>query len=239
MAFFHTIITVPLFNGLVFLMNLLPFFDAGMIIITFTIIVKIILLPLSIKASRSQLEMKGHEKNLNAIKEKYKDNKEEHGKKQLEYYKENGINPFASFFILLIQFPIIIGLYRVFLRSGFPTINVSMLYSFTPLPSLVNPLFLGLVDITHKSLVLALIAGITAYFQMSLATSSQSSGSGEQSEMAKAMNMQMKYFFPLLMVFIAYTISSAIALYLITSNLFAIAQEIYVKKKYHKNVTVM
>jgi membrane protein insertase Oxa1/YidC/SpoIIIJ len=56
--------------------------------------------------------------------------------------------------------------------------------------------------------------------------------------MAKAMATNMKYFLPALMTFIAYTISSAIALYLITSNLFAIAQEMYIKKKYHKAVFV-
>ena len=90
-AFFHTIISEPLYNGLILLMNLLPFFDAGVIVVIFTVIIKLILLPLSIKASKAQLQMKSVEKDLQAIKEKYKDNKEEVGKKQLEYYKEKGM----------------------------------------------------------------------------------------------------------------------------------------------------
>lgn len=236
-AFFHTIISIPLYNGLIYLMSLLPFLDAGVIVVIFTIVIKLILLPLSIKASKSQLEMKKTEKGLNLIKEQYKDNKEEQSKKIMEYYKVNGINPFASFFILIIQLPILIGLYRVFLKSGLPIIDTAMLYSFVSAPVAVNMMFLGLINISEKSLVLAVIAGITTYFQISLANSTQSA-SGGQGDIAKAMAVQMKYVFPIMMAFIAYTISSGIALYLITSNIFAIAQEIYIKKKYHQSVLV-
>jgi len=238
-SLFHTVISEPLYNGLILLMNILPFFDAGVIVIIFTIIVKIIMLPLSIKVSRAQLQMKSHEKNLSDIKEKYKDNKEEYGRKQLEYYKEKGINPFASFFILLIQLPILIGLYNIFLKSGLPQIDMTLLYSFVSAPLTVDMVFLGLISISEKSIILAVIAGITTYFQISLSTSQSEASSGMQGDMAKAMQVQMKYFFPILMAFIAYTISSAVALYLITSNLFAIGQEIYIKKKYHKSTMVV
>ena len=241
-SIFHAIISKPLYNGLIFLTNTLPFFDAGVIIIIFTIIIKLILLPLSIKASKAQIEMKSIEKDLNLIKEKYKDDKGEQSKKTMEYYKEKGINPFASFFILLIQLPILIGLYRIFLKSGLPEINKALLYSFVAVPTVaVNMVFLNYINITEKSLILAIIAGITTYFQVSISTSGakKAEGTGASNDIAKAMTAQMKYFFPILMTFIAYTISSAIALYLITSNMFAIAQEIYIKKKYHKNVSVI
>ncbi len=199
------------------------------------------MLPLSLKASKAQLEMKKTEKDLALIKEKHKDNKEEQTKKTMEYYKEKGINPFASFFILLIQLPILIGLYRVFLKSGLPDINTALLYSFVSPPPAVNMVFLHFITITDKSILLALIAGVTTYFQISLANprGEAASGSGNSGDLAKAMNLQMKYFFPILMAFIAYTISSAIALYLITSNVFAILQEIYIKKKYHKTTMVI
>ncbi len=225
-------------------MDTLPFFDEGVIIIIFTIIVKLVLLPLSIKASRAQIQMKGTEKDLQIIKEKHKDNKEEQSRKTMEYYKEKGINPFSSIFILIIQLPILIGLYRIFLTSGLPEINQNLLYFFVnaPDPSTVNMTFLYFINITEKSIILALLAGITTYFQVSLSTGTQKDSSpttGMQGDLAKAMSLQMKYFFPILMVFIAYTISSAIALYLVTSNIFAIVQEIYIKKKYHKNVAVV
>lgn len=237
-ALFHTLISEPLYNGFIFLMGALPFFDAGVIIVIFTIIVKLLLLPLSIKASKAQIQMKGTEKDLQLIKDKYKDNKEEQSRKTLDYYKEKGINPFASIFILLIQLPILIGLYQVFIKSGLPQINTALLYSFVPSPASIDMVFLGLINISDKSFVLAIIAGVTTYFQIKL-SSAAVEGSAPQSEIAKMMTMQMKYFFPILMTIIAYTISSAIALYLITSNLFAIGQEIYIKKKYHKTTLVV
>lgn len=237
---FHTLISEPFYNSFIFLINKLPFLDAGIVIVIFTIIVKLIILPLSIKASKSQIEMKSAEKDLLLIKEKYKDNKEQIGIKTLEYYKEKGINPFVGIFILIIQLPILIGLYYVFLKSGLPDINTDLLYSFTTIPDSVNMSFLGLVDIASKSIVLAFIAGITTYIQISLSTNTQKKISdAPESDIAKAMAVQMKYVFPVVMTFIAYTISASIALYFITSNVFAIAQEIYIRKKYHKVVTVV
>lgn len=237
---FHSLITTPFYNGLIFLMDTLPFFDAGVIIIIFTVIIKFILLPLSIKATKSQLQLKNSEIDLKLIRDKYKE-KDEQAKKIIEYYRENDINPFSGIFILLIQLPILIGLYRVFLKSGLPEINQAILYSFVGVPSSVNMVFLNLINITDKSLVLALISGVTAYFQISLANSNQAPKSeGEaQNDIAKAMAVQMKYFFPILMGFIAYSISSAVALYLITSNVFAIFQEYYIKKKYNKTTLVV
>ncbi|MEQ1500081.1 MAG: YidC/Oxa1 family membrane protein insertase [Parcubacteria group bacterium] len=237
---YHTLISTPFYNGFIFLMDNLSFFDAGVIVIIFTIIVKIVLLPLSIKASKAQIQMKGTERDLQLIKDKYKD-KEEQAKKTMEYYKDNGINPFAGFIILLVQLPILIGLYGVFLKSGLPQVNTQLLYSFVGAPESIKMMFLGLVDISQKSIILAIIAGITTYFQISLANSATapSSEGGTQNEIAKVMAMQMKYFFPILMAFIAYTISSAVALYLITSNIFAVGQEFYIRKKYHKSTLVV
>lgn len=237
-SLFNTLISEPLYSGLIFLIGKLPFFDVGVVIIIFTIIIKLILLPLSIKASKSQLEMKSAEKDLAEIKEKYKD-KNEQGVKMMEYYKEKGMNPFTSIFIVLIQIPILIGLYRVFI--GLPNINTELLYSFigVPLATDINMVFLGLVDMSQKSLVLALLVGISTYFQTSLATSGQKTDGVKQGDMAKAMSFQMKYFLPPFITIVVYNISSAIALYLLVSNIFSIIQEIYIKKKYHKSIAVV
>lgn len=236
-SFFNTTIFQPLYNGLIILMHTLPFADVGVIIIIFTSIIKLILLPLSIKASKAQLQMKSIEKDLALIKEKHKDNKEEQSKKTIEYYKEKGINPFAGFFILIVQLPIIIGLYQIFLKSGLPKINEALLYSFVSPILSVNMMFLGILDVSAKSITLAILAGITTYIQLHLASaqSSASTATGMQADIAKMMTTQMKYVFPVIVTFISYSISGALALYWITSNLFAIGQEIYIKNKYHKN----
>lgn len=236
---FHTFISDPFYNGLVLLMNLLPSLDAGVIIIIFTIIVKLVLLPLTIKSTKSQLQLKNSEKDLREIKEKYKD-KEEQSRRLIEYYKVKGINPFSTFFILLIQLPILIGLYQVFLKSGLPEINKEILYYFVKVPESINMVFLHYINISEKSLLLAYIAGATGYLQMDMASSGNTptSDGTAQAEFARAMAVNMKDFFPVLIGIIAYSVSSAVALYLITSNIFAIFQEYYIKKKYHKAVTV-
>ncbi len=238
------IITRPLYNGLILLMHLLPFADAGVVVVVFTIIIKLILLPLAIKATKAQLQMKSIEKDLADIKEKYKDNKEEQSRRTIEYYKEKGINPFASIFILIVQLPIIIGLYRVFLYSGLPKINTTLLYSFIPAIAAVNMTFLGVINIADKSIVLAVLAGLSTYFQIDMANKTQSTLNAKgpkttQSEIAANMTKQMKYFFPVIVVFISYSISAAVAIYWVTSNVFAIAQEIYIRKKYHQSVAVL
>ncbi len=236
---FHSVISTPFYNAFILLIKTLPFLDAGIIIIIFTIIIKSLLLPLSIKASKAQMQMKNTEADLRMLKEKYPA-KEEQSKKIMEYYKEKGINPFAGIFILLVQLPIIIGLYQVFLKSGLPNINTAILYSFVTTPASVNMVFLGLLNITEKSLLLAFITGLTTYIQVILASKSTgSSAQNQQGDLAKAMATQMKYVFPGMMALISYSISSGIALYLITSNLFAIGQEIYIRKKYHKETFVV
>lgn len=238
---YHLLISYPIYNGLILLIRLFPFFDVGVIVIIMTIIVKLILLPLAIRVSKSQIEMKTHEKALNDIKEKYKHDQEEHGRKTLEYYKEHKLNPFASIFIILIQLPIIIGLYRVFIYYGLPNINTSILYPFVTVPTHLNMMFLNLINVTQKSIVLALVAGLTTYIQISLATAGQQidpKATDMQAQLARSMSASMKFFFPIVMTFIAYKISIVVALYLITSNVFAIAQEYYVRRKYKVSVIV-
>ncbi len=95
-------------------------------------------------------------------------------------------------------------------------------------------IFLGFIDLAGKKiLLLAILAGASQYLQAHFmpkpnATTGNAGSFGES--FGKSMQMQMKYVFPFLITFIAYNISGAVALYWITSNLFAVAQQIYVKK---------
>jgi membrane protein insertase Oxa1/YidC/SpoIIIJ len=102
-------------------------------------------------------------------------------------------------------------------------------------------IFLGLVNMGEKSLILAILVGITTYIQTSLATSNDKvdNKNGTQADFAKAMSFQMKYFLPPFITAVVYNISSAVALYLFVSNIFSIVQEYYIKQKYHKNITVV
>lgn len=232
-SLFNTLFYKPLYNAFIYLFDLTPF-DAGIVIIIFTVIVKLILFPLSIKATKSQMEMKSIENDLKLIKDKYKDNKEEQTKKTVELYKEKGINPFAGIFVLLVQLPIIIGLYQVFLKSGLPSIKEALLYSFVSVPEIINMNFLSIINVSEKSIVLGLFAAITTYFQIRYSTleteKDVKNKNTNEPDFAKMMQVQMKYMFPVLVFFISWSVSSAISIYWITSNIFTILQEVYIKK---------
>ena len=236
--FFKVTIYEPLYNGLIALINTLPFFDAGVIVIIFTLIVKIILFPLSKKAVKTQLKMKEIQPKLAELKETYKDDQQQYAMKMLEMYRDNEINPFSTIFLTFLQIPIIICLYYVFLKSGLPSIQTDLLYSFVSAPSTVNMEFLGLIDISERSHILALLAAITSFYQMKFAMpipqTNSKPGESFKDDLARSMSIQMRYVFPVIVYFIAYTISGVIAIYWFTSNIFTIGQEIYTRKHLKK-----
>ncbi len=234
--FFTNTFYIPLYNGLVFIINHTPGFDLGLAVIVFTCIVKFILMPLSKKSVVTQLKMKELEPELNKLKEQYAKNKEEQARKLLEFYRENNLNPFSGILLILIQIPIIFSLAAIFYRAGLPVINVDALYSFVSNPESVNVLFLGFLDITKKSIWLSILVGITQFVQIrySVPAFKSTGKGGAQEDFAKSMNVQMRYTMPAIVFLISFSLTSAISLYWITSNVFAIAQEMYFRKTVKK-----
>lgn len=231
-GFYNTLFYQPLYNGLIFLMDILPWIDAGLAVILFTLIVKLILFPLSKKAVITQQKIKKYDSELKEIKEKYKD-RQEQAQKMLDFYKEKKINPFSSFFVILIQLPIIFALYRIFLSSGLPIIQEDILYPFVSVPKFVDMVFLGIVDITMKSWVLAILVGVTSFAQMKITMPPldlKKKANNFKEDLAKSMSIQMRFVFPIIALFISYNLAGAIALYWLTSNSFAILQEMVLKK---------
>lgn len=216
----------------------MPGADVGLAIIILTIVVKIILLPLSLKAAHTQHAMRTLEPELARIKEAHKDNREELAKKTMAVYKDAGINPFASVFLALLQIPVVIALYLAVYSGGgvrLPEVNVALLYSFVPTPEHLSMLFLGFTDIAAKSAVLAAIAGITQfiYGYLSLPPSPPKTDSAPnfKEDLTRSMNLQMKYVMPIIIIFVAYSASAVVALYLVVSNLMSIAQEYVVRAR--------
>jgi YidC/Oxa1 family membrane protein insertase len=123
----HTIIYNPLYNALIFLLDIVPGADIGIAVIILTVFVKVLLFPLAHKVARTQATINQIQPQLDKLKDKYKDNKQEQTIKTLELYKKNGINPFFGFLVILIQLPIILGLYFVFYKGGLPSINMDIL----------------------------------------------------------------------------------------------------------------
>lgn len=237
---YHTFIREPLYNGLILVMDLFPWADAGVAVIIFTIVVKLILFPLSKKAVITQLRMKEIEPEMNRIKEKIKD-RQAQALAVMELYKSKGVNPFSGILNIIIQLPILIALYTIFLRSGLPNVDIDILYPFVKVPELINMEFLGFVNIAEKSIILSVIAAAAQYFQIRFSlppTPPAKQNASFQEDLARNVNMQMRYLFPIIILFISYTATATIAIYLIISSLFTIGQELYIRKKLGMNKPV-
>jgi YidC/Oxa1 family membrane protein insertase len=232
-AFFHTFFYNPIYNLLVTLVAITPWGDVGVAVILLTIIIRLILLPFSLSAARTQRAMRALEPKLAELKEKHKDNKEEHARQTLELYRTEKVNPFASILTIFVQLPVLLALYWVFFYEPFTIINTKLLYSFTPVPGTITDSLFGLVPMASKSLILAILAGATQYLQahFSLVNAPQPSGEGLQADFTRIMTLQLRYVFPILIAVIAYTTSAAIALYFVTTNIAGALQEIYIQKK--------
>ncbi len=233
---FNTAIYDPLYNGLVFLIGIVPMADVGIAVIILTILVKLLLFPLAHKVARTQVVIKRIQPEIDKLKESLKDDKQAQTIKTLALYKENNINPLFGFLVILIQLPIILGLYWVFYKGGLPSINVELLYSFVNEPEAVNMMFIGLVAMGGKSIILALLAGITQFINMLIIMphapkAKEGAKPSIKDDLARSMHMQMKYVMPIIITVVAYTISSAVALYWVTSNIFAIGQELLVRRQ--------
>lgn len=239
--FFHTVLYTPIYNLLVLLVGVMPGADIGLAVVGVTIIVRLIILPLSFAAQKTARATKRIEPALKRIREDLKDNKEEQAKAMMALYKENGINPFASILTMLIQLPVVICLFWVFHSKSLLTIDPALLYSFVTAPSTVSPLFLGIFVLTGTNITLAILTAITqlllAVYAIPKAPSAKEDAS-MQADISRAMTLQMRYVFPIIMGFVAYT-SGAIALYFITSNLFGIVQEYFVRKSMHETTSPM
>ena len=229
----NTVLYGPLLNALAFLVSIVPGGDVGLAVVILTLFVKTVLFPLSQRSIESQSKMNLLAPELKKIKESGA-NKEEQAKQTFELYKQHKTNPFSGCLLVLIQIPIIFALYYVFLKGV--NIQSELLYPFINAPEHINMIFLGVLDIGKKSIILAILAGISQYFQahfMPKPAVSQSQGnkSSFQENFTKNMHKQMKYVFPFVVAFIAYSVSGAVALYWVTSNIFAIGQQIYANKK--------
>lgn len=233
----HTFFFDPVYNTLVFFIDVVPGGDVGLAIIFTTVVVKFVLLPLSVKAVKTQVAMREIEPELKKIKEEIKDSQEQ-AQAMLTLYREAGVNPFASILLLFIQLPIIIALYLSVSKGGgipLPEINTALLYSFIPNPETISTIFVGLFDITERSLILALLAGGSQFIHTrlslpKLAPKDPKAPASMKDDFARNMQLQMRYVLPIVITIFAYTISAAIALYFFVSNLVGIAQEFYIRK---------
>ncbi|MEK7596028.1 MAG: YidC/Oxa1 family membrane protein insertase [Patescibacteria group bacterium] len=226
----------PLFNGLVFLIGVMPGNDVGLAIVVLTVLVRSALSPLAHHSIKTQVKMKEIEPEIKELRANHQ-NKEEQAKKIMELYRRHGVNPLSGVLISLIQLPILIALYYLFWQGL--DLTKGNLYSFIPHLETARMEFLGLLDLSAPSLFLAIAAGASQFIQAKLmqpplSSPGKKSNESFQGDFGRAMRIQMIYVLPVFIGVFAYNFPAAVALYWTTMNVFAIVHEGTVRYKAKK-----
>ena len=238
--FFNTILINPLVNALFFIYGIIPGHDFGISVVILTILIRLILWPLAGKQLHSQKKMQALQGDIAKIREKAAGDKQKESAMLMELYKEKEVNPFSACLPALLQFPILIAMFVVFQKSTGSIQQIdSILYEpVKNLPYIQQLLsgqiafkasLFGLVEMSKASPVLAILAGATQYLQVRMITprKQKTDTKDPQAQMMSLMN----YSFPLLTVFIAWSLPSALPLYWTTTNLVSIGQQWLVARK--------
>ena len=228
---FNSILYKPLLNGLILLYQYIPGHDFGIAVIVLTLIIRLVLHPSSIRGVRSQRALTKLQPKIQEIQKEYKDDKNKQTKLLMELYQKEKINPFSGCLPMLLQLPVLIALYQVFLRGLTPESLNGSLYAFVNNPGLINFSFLGIITLTNPNIFLALLAGVLQFYQLKISTAPKQNAQTKGSDFSKTMQSQMIYFFPLFTVYIIWQFGSIIGLYWTVSILFSIAEQYIVKRE--------
>ena len=232
----ETIIIQPFVNVLLLINSLVQNF--GVSIILFTILIRLLTHPLTVKQFKSTKALQELQEDPRYIKmqEKYKNDKDKLAQEQMKLYQEKGINPMGSCLPTLIQLPLILGLYQSVTRAMAASplelfrleqiIYPKWLDAAAALPLENRFLWMDLGQPERIQLfgisipLLAIVVVITTFLQSRLMQPPSSPGNDQAAMMTKSMNIYM----PVLMGFMAYSLASGLAIYFLTSNVFGIVQ---------------
>ena len=184
-------------------------------IILFTLLVKLILFPLSYKGMMSMSKLKDLAPKMKEIKEKYGKDPQKMNMKMMEMYKKHGANPMGGCLPLLLQIPVFFALYRVLLNADEMQGADGILW-ITDL-SQMDPYF-----------ILPILMGASMYFQQKITPSN----------ITDPLQEKIFKFFPVIMTVFFVTFPSGLVLYWLTNNILSIAQQYYINIAYEKHKVV-
>jgi YidC/Oxa1 family membrane protein insertase len=235
-AVWNNLILNPMINTLLLIYSFL-FHNFGIAIILLTALIRLITMPLTLRQQRSMEKMQEMQrsKGWKDIEKKYKGDKQKIQQEQMKLYREMGVSPFGGCLPLLLQFPIIIGLYQS-ITSSLATVPAQLLqlskhiYPFVPAALIpLNNRFLWW-DLSQPERtvspeimgigipVLTILVVATSFLQTKMTTPPSADSQGAQ--MSKMMSLYM----PFLFGFFAYSYAAGLALYFVTTNVMTIAQ---------------
>ncbi|MEI7028020.1 membrane protein insertase YidC [Paenibacillus sp. y28] len=174
----------------------------GLSLAAVTLLVRLVILPLTLKQYKSSKAMQSLQPELKKLKDKYKDDPKKQQEETMKLFQQNNVNPMAGCFPVLVQMPVLIALYNAIMRN--PNIRE---HSFLWLE-------LGKAD---PFFILPILAAITTFLQ--------------QKMMSSQMNAQMQmmlFIFPVLIFVMSLQFASALSLYWVYGNLFTIIQSYFI-----------
>jgi YidC/Oxa1 family membrane protein insertase len=233
----NTLVVTPLTQGLIFFNDLIQGVGApyswGFAIILFTLIVKIVTLPLNLQQARSMKATQELQPKLQELQKKHAKDKEKLSQAQMELYREHGINPLGGCLPMLIQFPILIGLYQALYKLAstgeivgqrflwipdlaFPTREIGLKWAWPPAPE-----FIGWAAALY--LILPVLTVATQIAMQRMTTSSTASKDPQQAAMQQTMLLM-----PFMFGFITLQVPAGLTLYWVTSNIFSLIQQYFI-----------
>lgn len=238
---FRTFITKPFLNFLVLVASILPDHSLGAGIILLTLIVKLLLFIPTQHALEGQKKMQLLQPKLEAVRKQCKDDTKRAQEETMKLWKEHGVNPLQSCLPILVQFPVLIGLFYVIRDNVNLSLSQHLLYPvYSHLTWNFNTHFLGL-DLTDPHVwIFPPLLVVLQFLQMKLSFMIADKKKEKQIEKAErdtAQEMQqriMTYALPLMIGFFALQFPSAVSLYWGVSTLFAIGQQIIVNREHIK-----
>jgi len=227
--FWNPVILNPILNFLIALSSVL-FSSFGLAIIALTIIVRIVLVPLTLRQLRSTKALQAMQPRIQELQKKYGKNKEKLQQETMKVYKEAGVNPLGCLWPMLVQFPVWIALYQSIMRALATTpeslLDLSRhLYSWPVVTAAIplDPHFLWLnLGYPDSTLVLAIIVGGTMWVQQKMVTAPT------PDPRQRSMNSMMQMMMPLMFALFTLMFPSGLALFWAVSNIIGIGIQYFV-----------
>jgi YidC/Oxa1 family membrane protein insertase len=188
-------------------------FGWGASIIGLTIVVRLLILPLTFKQVRSMQALQRLQPEMKKIQARYKDDKQRQQQAMMEFYREHQVNPLGSCLPLILQFPFFIGLYQTLRSSEFQAeVGAAGKFLFIP-------------DITEPATGAALVVLIVTYVGTQLASSYVSAFNIQDKNQKRLL-----FLFPFLFVPVVINFEAGLLIYWITTNTWTIGQQLFVRK---------
>lgn len=246
---FRAFVSKPLLNLLVFIASLSPGYNLGIAIIILTVIVKLLLFVPTQHGLQGQKKLQAIQPKIEELRKRYGDDQKRVNEETMKLWKEYKVNPFQSCLPILIQFPVLIGLFYAVRDGSHLALSTHLLYGpYQNLPWTFETMFLGLDLLKPNVYILPPILVALQFLQMKLSfamakkkanakAGGQKGQEGEKNKEKKPMSQQdiqqkmMLYVLPFMIGFFAIKFPAAVSLYWGVSTVFAIGQQIVVNRK--------